>query len=197
MPGMAEHHPISVFRLLPSMGDFRTLLIEEPSLVRLIRWQRGIEAEPPTSVTANWIGDPGLRTTKYPSGGVGDPMIARDIVEQVRDDFTKGGSFVPVVIAGVDGDFDLYLVESVTDCLDERRSSKPKGSGRTIKIAIFRPEAIPLDVPAFRIPQSPGAVYWNGWAADLLQKLVGDDLERRLVWSEDKTLKPHPNPMWL
>jgi hypothetical protein len=197
MPGMAEHHPISVFRLLPSMGDFRTLLIEEPSLVRLIRWQRGIETEPPTSVTANWIGDPGLRTTKYPSGGVGDPMIARDIVEQVRDDFTKGGSFVPVVIDGVDGDFDLYLVESVTDCLDERRSSKPKGSGRTIKIAIFRPEAIPLDVPAFRIPQSPGAVYWNGWAADLLQKLVGDDLERRLVWSEDKTLKPHPNPMWL
>jgi hypothetical protein len=27
-----------------------------------------------------------------------------------------------------------------------------------------------------------------------LQEILGADLEARLIWSEDRTLTPHPNP---
>jgi hypothetical protein len=194
--GAAERDPISVYRLLPGLGEFRTLLLDEVTHRRLIGWQRGMDAAPPTAA-AQWNRDLDWRDTKFPSGLIAAPMLARDVVEQVKDDFAEGGEFLPVTVDGRDSGFDLYLVMTVANCLDTRRSSKPSRGRDLIKTAVFRPDAIPLDVPAFRVPESPIAVYWNGWAADLLQKLVGDDLERRLVWSEDKSLKPHPNPMWL
>ncbi|MET8132017.1 hypothetical protein [Streptomyces sp. NPDC005251] len=42
--------------------------------------------------------------------------------------------------------------------------------------------------------QFPVGVQWNGWAADRLTELLGDDLETRLIWSEDPAATPHPNP---
>lgn len=197
MTGMSDGDPISIYRLLPGVGEFRTLLLDEVPHRKLIGWLRGMDAEPPTTASGQWNRDLDLPAMKFPSGLIGAPMLSRDIVNQVKDDFGKGGEFVPVTVDGSDSGFDLYLVKTVTDCLDARRSSKPKRGSGPIKISVFRPDAVPLDVPAFRVPESPIAVYWNGWAADLLQKLVGDDLERRLVWSEDKSLKPHPNPMWM
>lgn len=81
----------------------------------------------------------------------------------------------------------------MVDCLDMRRSSKPKRSGE-IKKEVFLPEALPAHLPAFRLPQFPRAVQWNGWAAQRLLALIGDQIEARLLWSEDPSATPHPNP---
>ncbi|MFC8869098.1 hypothetical protein ACFUAC_15760 [Streptomyces sp. NPDC057148] len=35
---------------------------------------------------------------------------------------------------------------------------------------------------------------WNGWAVDRLREILGADLEARLIWSEDPSGKPHPDP---
>ncbi|MFF4401435.1 hypothetical protein [Streptomyces sp. NPDC001480] len=103
-------------------------------------------------------------------------------------------SLVPVDIQGAKGDeYVPFLVEQVVDCLDTRRSSKPKRRGEVKKV-VFLPERLPADLPAFRLPQSPRAVQWNGWAADRLIELTGDQIEARLLWSEDPTAVPHPDP---
>ncbi|MCZ4096981.1 hypothetical protein C8250_001635 [Streptomyces sp. So13.3] len=55
-------------------------------------------------------------------------------------------------------------------------------------------DATEAPLRAYRLPVFPTAVYWNGWAVDRLKELLGDDLEARLIWSEDPTLTSHPNP---
>ncbi|UQT57015.1 hypothetical protein M4V62_18970 [Streptomyces durmitorensis] len=87
----------------------------------------------------------------------------------------------------------LYLVERAVDCLDLQRSSPPDQLGR-IQESVFRPDAVPTELPAFRATQFPTAVCWNGWMVKRLTDLLGDQLETRLIWSEDPTLTPHPNP---
>ncbi|MFE1260124.1 hypothetical protein ACFW5X_06335 [Streptomyces albogriseolus] len=39
-----------------------------------------------------------------------------------------------------------------------------------------------------------GAVQCNGWAAERLVELTGDQIEARLCWSENPTAVPHPDP---
>jgi hypothetical protein len=105
------------------------------------------------------------------------------------------GSLVPVEIVGAKSDeYFLYVVEQVVDCLDLRRSSKPKRRDGEVKRPVFRVEALPTQLSAFRLPQFPGAVHWNGWAAERLVDLTGDEIERRLLWSQDPTAKPHGDP---
>ncbi|MFI1565069.1 hypothetical protein ACH4ZX_18790 [Streptomyces sp. NPDC020490] len=81
----------------------------------------------------------------------------------------------------------------MVDCLDTHRSSKPKRSGEINK-TVFRPEALPVHLAAFRPPQFPRAVQWSGWAADRLVEVTGDQVERRLIWSQNPAAKPHPDP---
>ncbi|MGK5497283.1 hypothetical protein [Streptomyces sp. URMC 125] len=84
----------------------------------------------------------------------------------------------------------------VVDCLDQERSSLPTEPTGLVERAVFRPEALPVHLPAFRIPAFPYGIYWNGWAADLLRDLIGEDnLELRLVWSTDPDAPVHRNPM--
>ena len=59
---------------------------------------------------------------------------------------------------------------------------------------VFRADALPVGLPAFRVPESLEFVYWTGRTADRLTELLDDDLEARLVWSDDPALTPHPNP---
>ncbi|MFC9113784.1 hypothetical protein ACFTWN_10620 [Streptomyces sp. NPDC057092] len=80
------------------------------------------------------------------------------------------------------------------DCLDLRRSSKPKKLNGEVTKAVYRADALPSHLPAFRLPQFPGAVQWNGWAAERLVELTGDQIEARLCWSGDPTAVPHPDP---
>lgn len=101
---------------------------------------------------------------------------------------------MPVNIDGSAGDeYLLHVVERVVDCFDEQRSSAPDQIGR-IKKSVFRPEALPVELAAFRFPQFPTAVCWNGWMVERLVGLLGDQLESRLIWSEDPSLSPHPAP---
>ncbi|MFF2851620.1 hypothetical protein ACFVT5_35605 [Streptomyces sp. NPDC058001] len=186
----------AVYRLLPALGDFRTLFLG-PSLVTLIRWQ--IQGSPsdarPTELDAELQGDPKLRVTEFPSGYPGAPILSGRVAELVREEFAPAGSFVPVHVEGAaPGAYVLFLVESIVDCLDTRRSSKPKKTTGEVKKAIFRPEAVPSHLPAFRLPEYPGGVYWTSWATTRLTTLIGPDVETRLVWSEDPTATPHPNP---
>jgi hypothetical protein len=190
--------PLSVYRLLPgltpSKGDYRTLILPG-SLRKIIRWQRtGSPEDRPTEISAQWDGDPRWRHLDFPSGAPGAPIVSRRIADLLRDDLETAGSLMPLHIDGTEtDDYLLYLVEKVVDCLDTRRSSKPKRNGEITK-TVLRADALPADLPAFRVPEASGNVHWNAWAVDRLAELVGDDLEARLVWSEDPALTPHPNP---
>ena len=196
--------PLRAYRLLPSMGNFRTLYLDSASRQRLLRWQiQGSPADDrPTGFSAEWAEwdeAPRRRPTEFPNGDSGAPVLSRRVADLLHDELSRSGRFEPLVVTdGPESSPDtegyvVYLVESVVE-LDTRRSSKPKRTGGQVKKAVFRPEAFPADLPAFRLPQFPTGVYWNGWAVDRLKKLLGDDLEVRPVWSEDPTRHPHPNP---
>ncbi|MFI1211811.1 hypothetical protein ACH4UV_29895 [Streptomyces sp. NPDC020802] len=201
MTAAESQGPLSVHRLLPSTGEFRTLLLGS-SLRKVIRWQiSGSDADRPTGLSGSWDGDPRLRKGEFPCGYPGAPVLSGRIAEALRGELSSAGELVPVSVegAGTDGsdgsdEYFLYLVEPVVDCLDTRRSSKPKRMTGEIKKAVFRSDALPVDLPAFRLPEFRGAVHWNGWAVDHLTELLGDDLEARLIWSEDPSLTPHPDP---
>jgi hypothetical protein len=197
-------HPLAVYRLLPGMGEFRTLLLGA-SLRKLVRRQiTGSATDLPSSFSGSWDGNPGWRKGEFPSGYPGAPILSRRVADLLAADLSESGPFVPVVIeaadpafpADADGsdDYVLHLVEQVVDCLDTRRSSKPKKTTGEITKAVFRAEALPVGLAAFRVPEFRGGVYWNGWAVDRLTGLLGDDVEARLVWSEDPAARPHPSP---
>ncbi|MFJ2774675.1 hypothetical protein [Streptomyces sp. NPDC087300] len=133
----------------------------------------------------------------------GAPALNEGVAERWKAELASAGCLLPVRITSEDpaasapGAYVLYLVKSVVDCLDLRRSSKPKKTTGEIKQAVFLRDALPSGLPAFRIPQYPTAVFWNGWAVERLRDLLGDcagDIEARLVWSEDPELTPHPHP---
>jgi hypothetical protein len=190
----AFRESISVYRLLPVMGDFRTFLFDGPSLGRLIKYQiSGSPSDRPADFQVEWSDDLSVRATEFPSTGVGAPVLSKRIADHMRVDLSTAGSFV--IIDGVDTkEYLLYLVEKVADCVDKQRSSEPKRLSGEMKKTVFRTEALPVDLPAFRVPECPEFVYWNGWAVKQLADLVGDDLETRLVWSEDPALTSHPDP---
>ncbi|MER6527717.1 hypothetical protein [Streptomyces sp. NPDC001508] len=191
--------PLAVYRLMPSLGEFRTLSLEEYAHRRLIRWLRTGAAEGlPESFTAEWVGNPRLRPTEFPCGYPGAPVFSRRIAEPVAEDLAAAGRYLPVHPEdsgpGGEAPYLLHLVEKVVDCVDPRRLSKPKRGTGQMKQTVFLPEALPTGLPCFRVPEFPGGAHWNAWAVDRLKDMLGADLEARLIWSEDLTLTPHPNP---
>ncbi|WP_189315725.1 hypothetical protein [Streptomyces brasiliensis] len=186
---------LSVYRLLPSLSEYQTLHLNNFDAVALMRWQSaGGKADRPTRLRAEWLGEKRWSKSEFPTGYHGAPILSRRLVERFGGELLTAGSLVPVDIDNAkDDEYSLYLVEQVVDCLDTRRSSKPKRSGE-IKKEVFLPEALPVDLPAFRLPQFPTAVQWNGWAADRLVELTGDEIEARLLWSENPKATPHPDP---
>lgn len=188
--------PVALYRILPPYRDgVRTVLVRGE---QLIRWQkRGDPADFPGRVEAEWQGPPGWQEVDYPSSSVGAPVLSRRIADRVRERFSDGGTFVPVDLPEApEGAYELYVPLHVVDCLDQEKSSEPSRPGGVIERAVFRPEAVPLGLPAFRVPGFPRGVYWNAWAVDLLRDLVGeDDLELRLMWSSDQKASVHPHAM--
>ncbi|MBV1938360.1 hypothetical protein KUF83_17580 [Streptomyces sp. BV286] len=196
---MMTDKPVSVYRLLPSTGQFRTLSLEEYAHRKLIRWLRtGSPEDLPDELHAEWVGNPRLRPAEFPCGYPGAPVFSSRIVDSLQEGLRGAGKFLRVVPEetgkGDGREYHLYAVDKVVDCVDARRSSKPKKGTGQMKTTFFRPDALPADLPAFRVPDHPGAVHWNGWAVDRLTELLGDDLEARLIWSEDPSLTPHPDP---
>ncbi|MXM62307.1 hypothetical protein GR925_02285 [Streptomyces sp. HUCO-GS316] len=192
MPGKG----LSVYRLLPSLSEYQALHLGRFGLQRLKRWQSaGADADPPARLSAEWMGERRWPKSEFPSGRPGAPVLSRRLAESLGDALLAAGRLVPVDIEGAkDDEYFLYLVEQVVDCLDLRRSSKPKRLDGEVKKPVYRVEALPTHLPAFRLPQFPGAVQWNGWAVDRLVDLTGDQIEKRLTWSEAPSAKPHPDP---
>lgn len=84
---------------------------------------------------------------------------------------------------------------TVSDCLDRLNSSAPEATGR-IRKAVFHHDRVPLQIPAFRLPRNRAYVYWNAWAARLIESSAAlGSVELRLVWSSDPTATPHQDPM--
>lgn len=187
---------LSVYRLLPSLSDYRVLSLNSSDSQRLMRWQRtGAEADLPARLRAEWMGERRWPKGDFPSGYPGAPILSRRVVDRFGDGLLASGGLVPIDIEGAKGDeYHLLLVEEVVDCLDLRRSSKPKKANGEVRKAVFRADALPVDLPAFRLPQFPRAVQWNGWAVERLIDLTGDEIEARLLWSEDPAAVPHPDP---
>ncbi|MEU1200773.1 hypothetical protein ABZ446_31770 [Streptomyces sp. NPDC005813] len=176
------------------MREYQTLHFDN-SPVDVMRWQLAGSLGPyPTEFTAEWGGHPRWKKSEFPTGDPSCPVLSRRVADLLRGDLEKAGRLLPVRIEKAAADeYLLYLVERVADCLDMERSSPPDQLGR-VQRSVFRPEAVPVDVPAFRSTGFPTAVCWNGWAVERLTALLGDQLEVRLVWSEDPTLIPHHNP---
>jgi hypothetical protein len=173
-------------------GYYRALTIGG-ELTRVIRWYlSGSPDEYPSRISAEWVGEPDWRPVEM-TGTDEAPLVSSRIVDLFRADFEAAGSLLPLHIDGAETkEWFLFLVEAVVDCLDVEKSSAPEWNG-DIRKSIFRADALPTGLPAFRVPQSTHA-HWNGWAVDRLMKLVGVDLEARLVWSSDPTRVPHPDP---
>ncbi|GAA5003386.1 hypothetical protein [Streptomyces siamensis] len=194
MPIEEYEQPLSVYRLLPGMREYQTLHLDN-SVVDVMRWQlQGSVGLYPAEFTAERGGHSRWKKNELLTGTPGCPVLSRRIADLLRDDLEKAGRLLPVRIEKAAADeYLLYLVERVADCLDMERSSPPDQLGR-VQRSVFRPEAVPVDVPAFRSTGFPTAVCWNGWAVERLTALLGDQLEVRLVWSEDPALVPHHNP---
>jgi hypothetical protein len=171
-------------------------LLDGTSVGKLIKYQlSGAPSDRPADFRVEWNYDPSVRTTEFPSSDPGAPILSTRIADLMRDDLATAGSLVPVIIDGDDtGEYVLYLVEKAVDCVDTERSSEPKRLSGEMEKTVFRRDALPVNLPAFRVPECPEFVHWNGWAVDWLLDLVGDDLETRLIWSEDPALPVHPNP---
>ncbi|MCH5676103.1 hypothetical protein [Streptomyces gilvus] len=151
---------LTVYRLLPSLSEYQGLHPNGFDILRTMRWQRvGDEADRPTRLRAEWLGERSWSKSEFPSGSPSAPVLSRRLVESLGDGLLAAGSLVPVDIDGAkDDDYFLYLVEQVVDCLDLRRSSKPKTGSGEVKKPVYRPEALPAHLAAFRLPQFPRAV---------------------------------------
>ncbi|MEV2253122.1 hypothetical protein AB0I94_21505 [Streptomyces sp. NPDC050147] len=204
MTNNGQSKPLSVYRLLPSMSEFQLLYFDN-SLVEVVRWQfNGSTGDHPTRFNAEWGGHEKWPKSDFPNGDPASPVLSRRIVDALQEvDFAAAGRLLPVHIEGPDNnsrpkrptedEYLLYLVEHVADCIDSAQSSPPDHLER-IQRAVFRPDAVPAELPAFRAKQFPTAVCWNGWMVERLTHVLGDQLEARLVWSEDPTLTPHHAP---
>jgi hypothetical protein len=187
----------TVYRLLSSVsddrGDYRALTIGG-ELTRVISWQlSGSPDDYPNRVNAEWVGDPDWRPVEFSAGADEAPIVNGRIADLFRADFEAAGSLLPLYIDGEESkEWFLFLVEQVVDCLDTEESSEPEWDG-VIRKAVFHADAVPTNLPAFRVPQST-KLFWNGWMVDRLTKEAGVDLEARLVWSENPTRTPHPDP---
>ncbi|MEV6235443.1 hypothetical protein [Lentzea sp. NPDC051838] len=187
----------SVYRLLTGMsearGAYRELSIETSDLTDVIRWElSGSSGSYQNPVHAKWLGERSLRPVEFKPDDAA-PCVSVRIAERFRADFEAAGTLRPLVIDGhEDPEWLVFLVEKVVDCLDVERSSEPEWDG-TVRKSVFRADAVPVHLPAFRIPQSTD-VQWNGWMVDRLMKLVSLDVEARLVWSENPAVQPHPDP---
>ncbi|MFD5121210.1 hypothetical protein [Streptomyces sp. NPDC058385] len=122
-------------------------------------------------------------------------MLSRKLTDETRAAFQPFGTYIPAQVPdGGPDDFCAYIPDVVADCLDHETSSAPAATGE-IERAVFVPDRIPTDAPCVRLTDNKTFVYWNGWAARLIQSLAGpDSIELRLVWSARPHLRAPPPP---
>ncbi|MFE5027971.1 hypothetical protein ACFRAO_32860 [Streptomyces sp. NPDC056656] len=186
---------LDIFRITPDFGDrYKGLLVDA---LPLIRWEIDSSTHPlPDELFAEWHGNPSGTVSDYPSGHAVVPVLGRKLADETLPAFRTFGRYIPVrVPGGQKDDYQAYVPNTVADCLDREASSPPSATGE-IERAVFVPKRIPQDTPCFRLTDNKTFVYWNGWAARLIQSLAGpQNVELRLVWSSDPDAVPHPRPM--
>ncbi len=173
-----------VYRLEPAYGRARVLLLDLDDAVRLRR-------STPRVVRAQWSGPPDLPPSDLACGW--PPVFSRLVVERFGDWLRTAGRFVPVDVEGETGSHCLFVVDTVADCLDTRRSSKPGRNGK-LAIVVFDRQKLP-SAPAFRIPQNTGFVFWT---RDFVEALVRESyrgVATRTVWSDDPSITAAAKPM--
>jgi hypothetical protein len=177
MASMTTSIPLAAYRIKPSAKSLRSLWLDE-SLIDLMRWQiQGARAGLPTVFGAAWTGDSKAPGAEFASGCPGAPMLSRALADRLGEQLGKAGHLVPVRVEGAaSDDYVLCVVEALVECVDRRHSSHPKKATGEKQRMVFRPEAYPAGLPAFRVPGFPVAVCWNGWMLDLLHDLVGNDV---------------------
>lgn len=187
----------AVYRLLTGVSEkrdpYRALIIGG-ELTRVVRWMlSGSPDDYPTGINAEWVGDMSWRAVEFSPGTTEAPIVGPGIAERFRADFEAAGELQPLHIDGEESkEWFVFLVKTVVDCLDTDKSSEPEWDG-TIRRTVFRADAVPYNVPAFRVPRSTN-VHWNGWMVDKLMPVVDLDVEARLIWTDDPTRRPHPDP---
>jgi hypothetical protein len=151
-----------------------------------------VPAEIPGSLHGNHAGT----LADYPTSDFGSPVLSAALLQSVRARFSEAGHFIPVDVPGLAvGTYTAYVPTTVSDCLDRLNSSTPEAT-RKIRSAVFHQHLVPLHVPAFRLTENKTYVYWNAWAARLIESSAAPgSLELRLVWSSDPTATPHRDPM--
>ncbi|HST86415.1 MAG TPA: hypothetical protein VLL08_32050 [Kineosporiaceae bacterium] len=179
--------------------DDRVLVLDYECLVTLTGWLARPEANPrPDSLSAHWEGHPSGRRSEFPSFHLQAAILTPSLTAAIGPMLSRSGTLIPL-LADDDGtvevgSYQLYLVETVVDCLDVEKSSEPQQYTGFRRTVAFHPDRLP-DTPAFRVPQVPTVTYWNRAAAERMVELVGPDVEPLVVWSLDPDLPVHPNPM--
>ncbi|GAA3888170.1 hypothetical protein [Streptomyces sedi] len=194
---MTDNEPqreCAVYRLMPSRRDIRGVLFDE-GLVQLKRWEiYGPPVVPPEWFGARWQGERSWPKAAFPSTFPDAPVLSSLLVERFGAEWESAGRLLPLTItdggAVVDEDYRVWRVDEMVDCVDTAASSRPNAGGEMAR-TVFRADALPVRLPAFRVPQAPTCVYWNGWMVDRLKGLLGDDLEARLAWSNVPGRRPH------
>ncbi|MGJ5752037.1 hypothetical protein FB563_0102 [Streptomyces puniciscabiei] len=194
---MTEHAttPVEVFRVVPRYHDsFKGILLEDD---QILRWELDEQTVPlPAEIPGSLHGELGGTPADYPTSDPASPVLSAALLEAVRDRFSGTGHFIPVNVPGLAaGTYTAYVPATVADCLDQLNSSTPEATGR-IRKAAFHQDRVPVQFPAFRLPQNRTYVYWNAWAARLIESSAAPgSVELRLVWSSNPTATPHRDPM--
>ncbi|GAA3888163.1 hypothetical protein [Streptomyces sedi] len=193
---MTENDPreVAVYRLMPSRRDIRAVLLDE-SHTQLKRWAfHGPPEERPDHFGAEWLGERRWPKAEFPSTFPDAPVFGPRLVEAFGAELEAAGTLLPLTItdggAAVDEDYRVYVVDEVVDCVDTVASSRPGPLGEMDR-TVFRLDALPTHLPAFRVPEFRMGIYWNGWMVDRLKELLGDALEARLAWSNVPGRRPH------
>jgi hypothetical protein len=185
----------TIFRLYPDYQHARGLLLDEASSVRVLRRQRTGAGEV-GRLAGIWTAESDVPLGDFPCGMGFAPILSRRICTQFETELAKAGECIPVHADGLeDGAYQLYLVNPVIDCLDVKRSAKPKRETGEMTHVTFLPSKIDSSLPAFRIPQSPTFVFWNEDFVHALERSGAEGLTFLVVWSEDHAIQPASAPM--
>ena len=184
-----------VYRLYPDFGRCSGLVLEDSSAARLLARLAG-QSDSLDEVKVEWIDNPSGPHGDFPCGLKSAPILSQKICDHFHEQLFRSGKLIPVSGEHLrEGEYWLLFVEALVDCLDARRSTKPKKHTGEMQRPIFFGEKLDLSLPAFRIPESPRFVFWNRPFVEALKDFGAKAMSTMIVWAEDPTIKPAARPM--
>ncbi len=191
---MSSEHP-TLYKLGADHAESRALLLSRAAELRTLRWLLGKATDVPSQVEGEWLDEPELPEGDFPCGAQGFPVFSQRLKDVLCQAAPDAGAWIPVTVDGSPTRYELFLAEHLVDCLDEKRASSPQTGTLQIKLPKFLADAIPLELAAFRIPQSPTIPLWNSWAVRALLAAAPTGLATKVVWSADPQLQGDHAPI--